>query len=44
MYAFIDVETGGLHADESPVLELACVITDDDFTIVEEFCTLVRTN
>lgn len=42
-YAFIDVETGGVHSDVHAVLQVGCLIVNEEFDVVESFNTLVRT-
>jgi len=43
-YIFIDLETGGLHSDLNPVLQIGAIATDDEFNILERFSTFVRPN
>jgi oligoribonuclease len=40
--AWIDLETTGLHANKGHILEVACVITDNDLGIIEVFDEVVR--
>ena len=37
MLIWMDLETTGLHADEAVILEVACIVTENDFTEVDRF-------
>lgn len=37
MLIWMDLETTGLHANEDVILEVACIVTEDDFTEVDRF-------
>ena len=39
---FIDLETGGLDSHKNPVLQIGCVIADDQFNSVDEWSTYVK--
>lgn len=41
-YAFIDTETGGFDPNLNPVMQLACVITDEKFNKLATFCSYVK--
>lgn len=40
--AWIDLETTGLHANKGHILEVACVVTDNELNIIDTFDEVVR--
>lgn len=40
--AWIDLETTGLNKDTECILEIACIVTDEDYNWKEEYTSLVR--
>ena len=42
MILFCDVEASGLDPDNDTLLEVACVVTEDDYTVRAEISTVVR--
>lgn len=37
MLIWMDLETTGLHADEAVILEVACIVTEDNLTEIDRF-------
>ena len=38
-YAFVDTETSSVDTSSCGVLQIGCIVADDQFNILEEFCT-----